>query len=289
MLRLSLVLAVMVATLATGSDLMAQRRAPLRNFARQIGIQWGAGYHFHNPGPITDYYSSWSETNQPIQNTPTNANTTIGEDGYFDAGDQAPVYQNQFQNTIQSPNQIQNQNQNSIIQPGHNPNAIPQNTGIQNNWNPSTGIYNPQSTGNPNYSNGQNFINPIQNPNIQPGNIHSTGIQQNNRWPNQTGIPGTIQQGTQPIFQSQPGINPSTNSTNWQPADRSFQINQQINRNLQPWHNSGHQVNDDITPSINGGTTARIKTGSPATIRNTGTPYDTQFENSRPFVPGSSK
>ncbi len=82
MLRWTVSLAVLVAMLVSSTELMAQRRQPLRNFARQIGARWSSGYQYQNPGWQTDYYSPWSDINTPsgqiqdgiiIENSPTNA------------------------------------------------------------------------------------------------------------------------------------------------------------------------------------------------------------------------
>ncbi|MGI9519545.1 MAG: hypothetical protein ACR2NP_21010 [Pirellulaceae bacterium] len=63
MLRWTVSLAVLVAMLVSSTELMAQRRQPLRNMARQIGVRWSAGYQTQNPGWQTDYYSPWSDIN----------------------------------------------------------------------------------------------------------------------------------------------------------------------------------------------------------------------------------
>ncbi len=65
MTHLTITLVALVAVLATSNELSAQRRTPLRNFARSIGGGWGAGNHARNPGPIIDYYSPWSQANTP--------------------------------------------------------------------------------------------------------------------------------------------------------------------------------------------------------------------------------
>ena len=92
MLRLTVSLTVLIAVVATCSEVMAQRRAPLRNLARQIGVRWSAGYHNYNPGPATDYYSPWSSTNQPSSQT-----ITPGNDSYFNNGQPTPAIQPQIQ------------------------------------------------------------------------------------------------------------------------------------------------------------------------------------------------
>ncbi len=78
MLRWSVSLGVLVALMASSNDLMAQRRQPLRNLARQIGALWGPGHHWQNPGPNIDYYMPYSETNTPQSITP--GQPGIGQD-----------------------------------------------------------------------------------------------------------------------------------------------------------------------------------------------------------------
>lgn len=64
MLRVSVVLTVWISMVgATEDRAEAQRFTPFRNLGRPVGIGWGQGYHFRNPGPINNTYSSWSEAN----------------------------------------------------------------------------------------------------------------------------------------------------------------------------------------------------------------------------------
>ena len=81
MLRWTVSLAVLAAMLVSSTELMAQRRQPLRNIARQIGVRWSAGYHWQNPGHDSSYYSPWSEVNTP----------SYGADGSIIQPAQAPA------------------------------------------------------------------------------------------------------------------------------------------------------------------------------------------------------
>ena len=65
MLRWSVSFGVLIVLMATSSDVLAQRRQPLRNLSRQIGERWGTGLHWANPGHSHDYYSPYSEINTP--------------------------------------------------------------------------------------------------------------------------------------------------------------------------------------------------------------------------------
>ena len=68
MLRWSVCFGVFIVLMATSSDVMAQRRQPLRNLTRQIGVRWGTGFHWANPGPNVNYYSPYSDINTPSNN-----------------------------------------------------------------------------------------------------------------------------------------------------------------------------------------------------------------------------
>jgi hypothetical protein len=66
MLRISVVMTVLISMIgATENSVMAQRFTPFRNLGRPIGLGWGQGYHFQNPGPINRIYNSWSNSNTP--------------------------------------------------------------------------------------------------------------------------------------------------------------------------------------------------------------------------------
>ena len=68
MLRWTVSLAVLVAMMVSSTELMAQRRQPLRNLARQIGVRWSPGIHWQSPGHDSSNYSAWSDHNTPNQN-----------------------------------------------------------------------------------------------------------------------------------------------------------------------------------------------------------------------------
>jgi hypothetical protein len=85
MTRLTIALVAAVATLATCSELTAQRRTPLRNFARNLGTGWGSGYHVRNPGPAVDYYSAWSDANTPRHVVPGSGAEGPGYNDYFES------------------------------------------------------------------------------------------------------------------------------------------------------------------------------------------------------------
>ncbi len=111
MLRFTVTLAVLVATLGTSTEVMAERRSPVRNFARQIGFRWGAGNHVRNPGPDSGYYSPWSETNTPDHQSPRDPNSipqdqlNPGQGSYFDdpSIDEVPGIENSATRLFRQP------------------------------------------------------------------------------------------------------------------------------------------------------------------------------------------
>ena len=84
MLRLTIALTVLVATFAASSELQAQRRTPLRNVFRQVGVGWNSGYHVQTSGPINNSYSPWSSTNTPNQHWQNSEQPAPGQGSYFD-------------------------------------------------------------------------------------------------------------------------------------------------------------------------------------------------------------
>ena len=84
MLRLTIALTVLVAMFAASSELQAQRRTPIRNVFRQIGVGWNSGYHVQTPGPVNNTYSPWSTTNTPGQHWQNNDQPAPGQGSYFD-------------------------------------------------------------------------------------------------------------------------------------------------------------------------------------------------------------
>ncbi len=68
MLRLTVCFAVLAATFASTTEVEAQRRAPLRNLFKNVGLGWGTGNHFQTPGYDSSYYNPYAGTQYSSQN-----------------------------------------------------------------------------------------------------------------------------------------------------------------------------------------------------------------------------
>jgi hypothetical protein len=224
MLRLTVTVAMLFATLATSNELMAQRRAPLRNFARQLGARWGTGFHNENPGPFSNYYSPWSQANTPTdfgQDASPDANSVLNQESYFDGP-------NPGQSTVQPP----------VVAPE------------SNNADPSTGE--------------------------QPADGNSaTWLQR------QIPSANSRYQPAQPTIKLAPGYHPGNNPISNQTNDSAYQDNLLLNRQLQPYQNTGHlKINNLPAKNLNG------QTQTP-TQNTWGSQYNQQFEQSQPFIPNN--
>ena len=76
-LRWTVSLTLLVAMLATTAELQGQKRAPVRNLIRNIGVGWGTGHHRQTPGHNSSYYSAWSQENSISNNGQINNNGDI--------------------------------------------------------------------------------------------------------------------------------------------------------------------------------------------------------------------
>lgn len=59
MLRFTVCFAVLAAMFASTAEVEAQRRAPLRNLFKNVGLGWGTGNHYQTPGYDTSYYNPY--------------------------------------------------------------------------------------------------------------------------------------------------------------------------------------------------------------------------------------